>query len=80
MFSSGCRKLSQGKRRKEKLAVSRRGVFNLPDDVATCLDPVVEHGKASIGDEVGEAHGCELLVGLCVEGGKGVVVWGGRKK
>ena len=32
---------------------------NLPNDVAAGLDPVVEEGKACVGDKIGEAHVCD---------------------
>jgi len=29
-----------------------------PNDVAACLDPVVQDGEACVGNKVGEAHVC----------------------
>lgn len=49
---------------------------NIPNDVAACLDPVVQEGQASIGDEIGKTHvvwcidfECETDV---------LVLWAGR--
>lgn len=33
---------------------------NLPNDVAAGLDPVVQEGETCVGNEIGEAHICDL--------------------
>jgi hypothetical protein len=51
------------------------GHWHLPNDVAARLDPVVEEGQASIGDEIGEAHDvCTEVVE------KAVLVWRGEEE
>jgi hypothetical protein len=53
---------------------------NVPNNVAARLDPVVQHGQASFGDQVGETHGCECV--MCIWRGdvKGrMVLCGGQK-
>jgi hypothetical protein len=38
---------------------------NLPNDVAAGLDPVVQEGEASVGDEIGETHDCGGFKNVC---------------
>jgi hypothetical protein len=51
------------------------GATNLPNDVAAGLDPVVQKGKAGVGDEICETHDCRLYASVCMTAIVEDVVW-----
>jgi hypothetical protein len=52
---------------------------NLPNNVAASLDPVVQEGQASVGNEIGEAHNCSWYELLWECENKSAVVEGGEE-